>query len=67
VQKFSNHSKPKKYNRELALYSEDSLGFVKGTQDEQWQKFCGLYSNEPETKFLEHVGVQLGIKRVRVL
>lgn len=41
------------------MYSEDSLGFVKDTQDEQWQKFCGLYPNEPETKFLERVGVQL--------
>jgi type I restriction enzyme R subunit len=51
--------KPEKYNRALALYSEDLLGFVKDTQDEQWQKFCGLYPNDPETKFLEHVGVQL--------
>lgn len=51
--------KPEHYNRELALYSEDVLGFVKDTQDEQWQKFCGLYPNDPETKFLEHVGAQL--------
>ncbi len=26
--------------RELALYEEDVLGFIKDTQDEQWQKFC---------------------------
>ena len=26
---------PKNYNRELALYSEDVLGFIKETQDEQ--------------------------------
>ena len=51
--------KVENYNRELALYSEDVLGFVKDTQDEQWQKFCGLYPNDPETKFLEHVGGQL--------
>ena len=28
---------PSGYNRELALYEEDVLGFVKETQDEQWQ------------------------------
>ena len=31
------------YNRELALYSEDLLGFVKDTQDQQWQMSCKLY------------------------
>ena len=39
--------KPENYNRELALYTEDVLGFVKDTQDSQWQKFCGLYPNNP--------------------
>lgn len=51
--------KPENYNRELALYEEDLLGFVKETQDEQWQKFCGLYPNNPEAKFLERVALQL--------
>lgn len=51
--------KPEHYNRELALYSEDLLGFVKETQDEQWQKFCKLYPNNPEQKFLERVASQL--------
>ena len=50
---------PKKYNRELALYEEDLLGFVKDTQDEQWQKFCALYPNDSEGKFLERVASQL--------
>jgi len=50
---------PEKYNRELALYEEDVLGFVKDTQDQQWQKFCKLYPNNPEQKFLERVGNQL--------
>ncbi|MDP3744855.1 MAG: DEAD/DEAH box helicase family protein [Methylotenera sp.] len=47
------------YNRELALYEEDVLGFVKDTQDEQWQKFKALYPNDPEQKFLERVASQL--------
>lgn len=47
------------YNRELALYPEDLLGFVKETQDEQWQKFCALYPANPEQKFLERVANQL--------
>jgi len=51
--------KSEHYNRELALYEEDVLGFVKDTQDEQWQKFCGLYPNNPEQQFLERVASQL--------
>lgn len=51
--------KADKYNRELALYPEDVLGFVKDTQDAQWQKFCALYPNDPEQKFLERVTTQL--------
>jgi type I restriction enzyme R subunit len=50
---------PENYNRELALYEEDVLGFVKDTQDAQWQKFCALYPNNPEQKFLERVASQL--------
>jgi len=50
---------PDKYNRELALYSEDLLGFVKDTQDEQWQKFCKLYPNDTDANFLDRVGAQL--------
>ncbi|OQK17960.1 restriction endonuclease subunit R [Methyloprofundus sedimenti] len=51
--------KPENYNRKLALYEEDVLGFVKDTQDAQWQKFCALYPNNPEQKFLERVATQL--------
>ncbi len=42
--------KPENYNRELALYTEDLLGFVKETQENQWQKYCKLYPNNPEQK-----------------
>jgi len=49
----------KYYNRELALYSEDVLGFVKDTQDSEWQKYCALYPNNTEAKFLERVASQL--------
>ena len=51
--------KPEKYNRKLALYEDDVLGFIKDTQDAQWQKFCSLYPNNPEQKFLERVATQL--------
>lgn len=51
--------KPENYNRKLALYEEDVLAFVKDTQDAQWQKFCALYPNNPEQKFLERVATQL--------
>ncbi|WP_322615028.1 type I restriction endonuclease subunit R [Pseudomonas sp. BIC9C] len=51
--------KTENYNRELALYPDDLLGFVKETQDGQWQKFCALYPNNPEHHFLERVATQL--------
>lgn len=50
---------PKGYDRELALYPEDLLGFVKDSQDAQWQQFCRVYPNDPEAKFLERVVSQL--------
>ncbi|MGB0849420.1 MAG: type I restriction endonuclease, partial [Thiolinea sp.] len=50
---------PKHYNRELALYFEDVLGFIKDTQDEQWQKYRKLYPGNPEQKLLERVAAQL--------
>ncbi|MFT3741460.1 MAG: DEAD/DEAH box helicase family protein [Gammaproteobacteria bacterium] len=51
--------KPEGYNRELALYPEDLLSFVQETQDAEWRKFCQLYPNNPEEKFLERVTTQL--------
>ncbi len=51
--------KPEGYDRRLALYSEDLIGFVKETQDEQWQKFSKIYPKETEQKFLERVASQL--------
>lgn len=50
---------PDKYNRELALYSDDLLTFIKETQEAEWKKFCKIYPNKPEKKFLERVAVQL--------
>lgn len=51
--------KPENYNRDLALYPEDLLGYVKETQNIQWQRYCKLYPNNPEQKFLERVAAQL--------
>ena len=51
--------KPENYNRELALYPEDLLGFVKDTQEKQWEKYCKIYPNNPEQKFLERVAAQM--------
>jgi len=50
---------PENYNRKLALYEKDLLGFVKETQEDQWQKFCTVYPNNPEEKFSERVAFQL--------
>ena len=47
------------YNRELALYPADVLGFVRKTQDAEWQKFCANHPVDPEQQFLELVAKQL--------
>ena len=51
--------KPEHYQRELALYPKDLIGFVKDTQDTQWQKFTAIHPQNTEAKFLELVGKQL--------
>jgi type I restriction enzyme, R subunit len=48
-----------KYDRALALYPEDALGFVQETQAAQWQKFCVNHPRDAEQKFLELVAAQL--------
>ena len=48
-----------KYNRELALYPEDALAFVKESQPDQWEKYCGIYPTNTEAKFLERIASQL--------
>lgn len=49
-----------KYNRELALYPEDALGFVQETQDAQWQRFCANHPKDAEQQFLQLIARQLG-------
>ena len=46
------------YDRALALYPEDLLGFVQETQDAQWRKFRALYPEQPEARFLQRVAAQ---------
>ena len=48
-----------KYSRKLALYPEDTLAFVKESQPDQWEKYCGIYPTNTEAKFLERVASQL--------
>lgn len=50
---------PDGYNRELALYKEDVLGFVQETQEQSWQQYCKLYPLNPEKHLLEKVASQL--------
>ncbi|MFK8079173.1 MAG: hypothetical protein AB8B97_02720 [Granulosicoccus sp.] len=48
-----------KYNRELALNTEETLAYVKESQPDQWEKYCGIYPTNTETKFLERLASQL--------
>jgi type I restriction enzyme R subunit len=48
-----------KYNRELALYTEDCLAYVKGTQANTWAKYQELYPANPEEAFIDKLAAQL--------
>ncbi|MCZ4354874.1 DEAD/DEAH box helicase family protein [Roseovarius aestuarii] len=50
---------PAGYDRDLAIYTEDLIGFVKETQDDAWQKHCKNYPSDPEAKLLARVASQL--------
>ena len=43
------------YDRELALYPEDLLTFVKTTQPEHWEKLCKVHPKDPEGGLLRAV------------
>ncbi|MFT4929407.1 MAG: type I restriction enzyme R subunit, partial [Phenylobacterium sp.] len=47
------------YNRETALYEQDVIGFVKDTQQTQWQAFCAREGEDAEQKLLAKVVKQL--------
>ncbi len=47
------------YDRARALYAEDCLAFVKGTQPDTWEKYCGLNPRDPEGAFLDRLAAQL--------
>ena len=44
-----------KYNKELALYPEDLINFIKTTQPEQWKKQLGIHPKNPEEALLKTV------------
>ena len=50
---------PAKYDRTLALYTEDCLSYVKSTQPKMWEKYQGLYSADPEKAFIDKLASQL--------
>jgi len=50
------------YDRELALYPEDVLGFMREAHPEQWDKFCRMYPQAPEAALLRSVARELDKK-----
>jgi len=50
---------PAKYDRTLALYTEDCLAYVKTTQPKVWKKYEKLYPANPELAFVEKLASQL--------
>lgn len=45
----------KNYNKELALYPEDVISFIKTTQPEQWEKQFKIHAKNPEEALLKTV------------
>ncbi len=50
---------PAKYDRKLALYTEDCLQYVKTTQPKIWEKYEKLYPADPEQAFIDKLASQL--------
>ncbi|MCD6429968.1 MAG: type I restriction endonuclease subunit R, partial [Deltaproteobacteria bacterium] len=50
---------PANYNRELALYTSDSLAYVQTTQPKAWEKYKKLYPTNPEKAFISKLAAQL--------
>jgi len=50
---------PAKYDRKLALYTEDCLQYVKTTQPKTWEKYETLYPANPEQAFIDKLASQL--------
>ena len=50
---------PAKYDRKLALYTEDCLQYVKMTQPKTWEKYEQLYPANPEQAFIDKLASQL--------
>lgn len=50
------------YNRELALYPEDVIGYIQDTQPDQWERFTKHYASGTEAAFLKTVASQLDKK-----
>lgn len=50
---------PASYDRELALFPEDVVGFVKDTQPEQWDRFYERYPEDTERALLTSVATQI--------
>lgn len=50
---------PHKYDRKLALYTEDCLQYVQATQPKNWEKYEKLYPANPEQAFIDKLASQL--------
>ncbi|MGB7343037.1 MAG: DEAD/DEAH box helicase family protein [Pirellulaceae bacterium] len=50
---------PAKYDRKLALYTDDCLQYVKTTQPKTWEKYGKLYPAGPEQAFIDKLASQL--------
>lgn len=47
------------YDRERAIYAQDTLNFVQTTQPQEWEKFARVYPNDTERHFLDALVAQL--------
>ena len=46
---------PKRYDRALALYPDDLIGWLQATQPQEWAKLAAFYHGDPTLHVLEYV------------
>jgi len=57
-----NEGDPADYDRKLALYPEDVLGWVQDSQPETWEKLSRIHKDDAEKVLLERLASTLGSK-----
>lgn len=54
------------YDRERAMYTQDTLSFIQTSQPQEWEKFAKVYPNDTQRYFLDALEAQLKKAEVNI-